>query len=337
MDGAVQRGLSNARERQRFVTILCAYVAVTLLVIATPPLKGLQPNNGGSTRQGTSISCTEQHNTDDRPPIMKSVSRGFRPIYVFSKTSPPIQRQYSQSKQDVLVMALTKTNNEVVANAHPDLNTTSGKMTPYFVDLAANHAVQLSNTLLLEKNGWEGLCLEPNPMYWYGLASFRTCTVVGAFVGGTPDEDGKKIDVILSNGVFGGIVGEGMDNTQRGEEKRNLVSIAKVFKETNVPVVIDYLSLDVEGAELLVMQNFPWEQYKFKFMTIERPKDVLVDLLGSHGYKKVMTIADFGEILFYHTEEVALSDELIKMVALKLDIKDYTGPWDLPGGVTAEH
>ena len=82
------------------------------------------------------------------------------------------------------------------------------------------------------------------------------------------------------------------------------------------------------------MQNFPWEKYRFRWMTIERPKDALVDLLQSHGYKKVMTIANFGEILFYHTEEVALSEEVIKLVAAKFDIKDYFGKWDLPPSFT---
>jgi len=33
----------------------------------------------------------------------------------------------------------------------------------YFVDLAANDAKEFSNTLALEKAGWNGLCIEPNP------------------------------------------------------------------------------------------------------------------------------------------------------------------------------
>ena len=54
----------------------------------------------------------------------------------------------------------------------------------YFLDLAANDAVDLTNTLALERHGWTGLCIEPNPRYWYGLAH-RNCTVVGALVAGT--------------------------------------------------------------------------------------------------------------------------------------------------------
>lgn len=39
----------------------------------------------------------------------------------------------------------------------------------YFVDLAANDAMEFSNTLALERAGWDGLCIEPNPTYWYVL------------------------------------------------------------------------------------------------------------------------------------------------------------------------
>ena len=332
MVGVVQQFNNEHRRRsvQRYIAILCAF-AVTI-VITSPSLKFQPisiPSQGSST-----TSCAEVSQTDSKP-IANSISRGFRPVYVYSKANPPNANQYSQSKQDVLVIALTKANDEIISSVQSVLNSTAAvTRKPFFVDLAANDAVLLSNTLLLEKNGWEGVCIEPNPRYWYNLASYRTCTIVGAFLGGTPDEDGKEVDVKLSNGVYGGIVGEGMDNTGGGEEKRNLVSITTVFKETNVPKVIDYLSLDVEGAELLVMQNFPWEKYRFRWMTIERPKDALVDLLQSHGYKKVMTIAKFGEILFYHTEEVALSEEVIKLVAAKFDIKDYLGKWELPPSFT---
>ena len=74
-----------------------------------------------------------------------------------------------------------------------------GESHHYFLDLAANDAVHLSNTLHLEQNGWKGLCIEGNPMYWYSLSAFRNCTIVGAFVfvGGT--EDGKQVGVRLSN------------------------------------------------------------------------------------------------------------------------------------------
>jgi hypothetical protein len=138
-------------------------------------------------------------------------------VYSNVQESLPIQG-YSQIAQDRAILALSGANDA----KRKDLK---GPNQPvkYFVDLASNDAVKLSNTLHLEQNGWKGLCIEPNPMYWYRLAAYRQCTIVGAFVGGT--EDGKEVDVILSNHVYGGIVGQGLDNARKtAEEKRNLVS-----------------------------------------------------------------------------------------------------------------
>mmetsp|Transcript_11941 Transcript_11941/g.17906 ORF Transcript_11941/g.17906 Transcript_11941/m.17906 type:complete len:127 (-) Transcript_11941:223-603(-) len=90
-------------------------------------------------------------------------------------------------------------------------------------------------------------------------------------------------------------------------EKRNLVSIQTVFRNTNVPSTIDYFSLDVEGAESIVMADFPWKSYSFKFITIERPKDDLIQLLVRNGYKKALNITDWGETLWVNTKEVLLT------------------------------
>ena len=253
-------------------------------------------------------------------PFKKTFSDGFHPVYVYSRAISEVQRQYSQAKQDLLVISLLKANN--AKNISSDV--------PFFVDLAANDALKFSNTYLLERNGWNGVCIEPNPQYWYRLASFRNCIIVGAFVGGKEEEDGKEVDVILSNGVYGGIVAEGMDNTDKREEKRNVVSISTVFKKANVPRIIDYFSLDVEGAELFVMEHFPWHLYKFRFMSIERPNVELQELLNLEGYKMVRTITGFGETLWIHDTLVHLSKEEINNICSSLGIRAYSTDWKFP-------
>jgi len=234
---------------------------------------------------------------------------------------PKKKPTFSQAKQDLLILALMDANDEKERSNKSLKSTTvaSSRRKRYFVDLASNHATLFSNTYLLETNGWEGLCIEPNPIYWYGLASYRNCTVIGAFVGGQQKEDGKEVDVELPagfNGVYGGIVGEKMDNkrAKKTNEKRNLISILTVFQETNVPKMIDYMSLDVEGAESIVMNEFPWDSYKFKFLTIERPKQDLTSMLNTNSYVKVLNVTDWGETLWVHKELVSLSNEQINTI-----------------------
>lgn len=234
---------------------------------------------------------------------------GFNPVYIFSNPAAKqseIVKSYSQVGQDLVVLDLMKALEE-----KEELPADDGGRHHYFVDLASNHPFELSNTVHLEQNGWEGLCVEGNPMYWYGLSRFRSCTIVGAFVGGTEQEDGKEVDVAIPqdlHAIYGGIIGDDMDNkatTQYRKEKRDLVSILTVFKHAGVPSVIDYFSLDVEGAESIVMADFPWDDYKFRFITIEKPKDDLRELLESHGYVHVMDLIDW-ETLWMH-ESVNMS------------------------------
>ena len=172
----------------------------------------------------------------------------------------------------------------------------------YFIDLAANDAKEFSNTLVLERHGWKGLCIEPNPNYWYGL-SHRSCTVVGALVGAT-----KEVVTVKFRGVYGGIVGT-MDNQlanrkhepNANEEERYTAPLVEVLTQFHVPTTIDYLSLDVEGAEYLIMKYFPFDQYQIKIMTVERPDEPLRQLLKENGFVFLKDLAWWGETLWAHT------------------------------------
>lgn len=56
----------------------------------------------------------------------------------------------SQIDQDKIISALT---------TQLQTKETASNQRLYFVDLAANDAIQLSNTLQLEEEGWHGLCI----------------------------------------------------------------------------------------------------------------------------------------------------------------------------------
>ncbi|CAE8613037.1 unnamed protein product [Polarella glacialis] len=192
-------------------------------------------------------------------------------------------QRHSQAGQDWLVSSLLgcKTNG-------------------YFIDLAANAAETLSNTLMLERDfAWQGLCIEPNMDYYYDLPK-RKCHLVAAAVGGPTDT------VVSFNlkGVFGGVVGEGFDNKKadgRIEKQFHTVALGEVLERFGAPTIIDYLSLDVEGAESVVMQGFPWDRYQFNVLTLERPKKDLVEALLQHGYVKLRTNSVFGDETWVHT------------------------------------
>ena len=192
---------------------------------------------------------------------------GWYPIYVYHGTDGEDQGDgYAQAAQDRIILALIAK----LENVSSAFSTNH-----FFVDLAANDAKASSNTAVLEEFGWNGLCIEPNSIYWYHLAK-RKCVVAAAFVGGK--EDSVAVDVTFRDNGWepsGGIVGEEMDNTPDKNyarlDKRYTVSLPTLFRKFDVPHQIDYLSLDIEGAESLVMRDFPFGDYVMKLMTVERP------------------------------------------------------------------
>jgi hypothetical protein len=66
---------------------------------------------------------------------------------------------------------------------------------------------------------------------------------------------------------------------RRADSEVLTVSVARLLDDFGAPSVIDYLSLDIEGAEWWAFSTFPWHRYKFLTITIERPKPELLNKL----------------------------------------------------------
>jgi len=250
----------------------------------------LQHTPGGEASKVT----TSGNNNDERKLVLETETAGWHPVNVFygekkglfndaPATIQESQESFAQVGQDSIILDLLGPNG-------------------FFIDLAANDALDLTNTLALERKGWTGLCVEPNPVYWYGL-SHRKCTVVGALVAGTKSEQVK----VKFRGVFGGIVGK-LDNKlanrknepQAPEVTRYTAPITEVLKKFQVPTTIDYLSLDVEGSEFEIMKDFPFETYTIRVLTVERPNKKLKALLQEKGYVYLAELATWGEYLWCH-------------------------------------
>ena len=165
------------------------------------------------------------------------------------------------------------------------------KRNGFFVDLAATDGIDMNNTILLEKElGWSGICIEPNPKYYQELIKNRNCMTLELVI----DQDNDtEIMFRHDNNELGGIVSEDTDNSYRirGGEidetkllKLKTKTLESVLDKLKAPKVIDYLSLDVEGAEERVLKNFPFDRYTILALTIERPTPELERNLFDNGY-----------------------------------------------------
>ena len=161
-----------------------------------------------------------------------------------------------------------------------------------------------SNTFTLERQfGWTGICINANQINLAHLMAMRTCQAVIATVGSQHNRM-EPVEFALGQGAggLGGIVREGMDNTKaknRGRiERYYTVPLLEILERFHAPSVMDYFSFDVEGAEYFIMEHFPFENYTFKVMTVERPNNKCMALLRDAGYNIIKKIRH--DVLYVH-------------------------------------
>ena len=187
----------------------------------------------------------------------------------------------------------------------------------FFVDLAANDPVVLSNTRSLERDfKWSGICIDGNQAMLDKLVVQRSCTVVKGIV---TSASGKTVEFTSPTragtweDAMGGIMSSGTDNKQTrpgyakmpwGTRRETTVTLVEILDHLQAPREIDYLSLDIEGAEYDALAAFDFAKYRFRYLTIERPNVALRALLRSNGYVYLVDHGCFGDQMWAH-ESVA--------------------------------
>lgn len=146
----------------------------------------------------------------------------------------------------------------------------------YFVDIGAHDGYHDSNSYALEKDfDWEGICVEPH--YWSALElrKYRKCNIENACIS---DIDGEVEFVERGrhrqvSGIYHPDTDEHViDQVKLYDHplvKKPSLTLLSLLKKYNSPNIIDYLSLDAEGSELLILKNFDFEKYKFRTITLE--------------------------------------------------------------------
>ena len=171
-----------------------------------------------------------------------------------------------------------------------------GNMTDgYYIDLGARWWHRSSNTFILDYiYDWQGLCIEPDPIFYPGLIMNRTCTVIcdnpiGISTGGS-----------LS---FSYRMGRRGDERLKPDIILTVVSLEDIFKKFKVPKQIDYLSIDIDGMESKALMQFPLKQYQFKIISIERPSMLMHNILSRNNYWFMSRIGgqNHGECIYINS------------------------------------
>jgi len=157
-----------------------------------------------------------------------------------------------------------------------------------FLDIGAHDGININNTYILEKNlGWKGICIEPDPFHFSLLDQNRDC---------------YKENVAITN--YTGTInftpcsphGYGGEVTTNSGINIPCTTIESVLKKYNIPKTIDYMSIDIEGHELIALEKFPFDTHICLAITIEHnlylhgpaQKLKIQEVLFSNGYTLIV-------------------------------------------------
>jgi FkbM family methyltransferase len=183
-----------------------------------------------------------------------------------------------------------------------------GKKTGFFLDIGAHDGRTYSNSYVFEQLGWRGACVEPLPGVFEQLRQNRRCDCYQAALAASASPGAVFVHAVgvdtlsgLESELAGGhedwIVREG----GRPERIRvKTLTFSGLMASYPDQQTIDFLSLDVEGAEMAILRTIDFETYNFGLITVEcveeKEGEDLRDFMAAKGYG---VLADLGLDLMF--------------------------------------
>ena len=150
------------------------------------------------------------------------------------------------------------------------LSVFNGKRLGTYLEIGSGEPFRHSNTALLENSfGWKGISIDISPSLCYNFKENRRNTVICA------------------------------DATE--------IEFEDLFEKHCVEPVIDYLQIDCDEASIDVLNNIPFDKYKFGVVTLEHDsyrlgtdlRDQMRSVLLQHGYVLVVNDVAFDPMRAY--------------------------------------
>lgn len=182
---------------------------------------------------------------------------------------------YSELGQDIFVLFMTEFKNH-----------------GWFVEFGAMDGLRASNTLLLERHhDWNGVLSEPNPRYNTKLEKNRGCNLDLRCVS---DNTGSTVKFQCANqGGWPGMIGHIYhEANSRGDIiDVETVTLNDLLLQNGAPRHVDYISVDTDGSEPMIMQAFDFSRNSASVWTIEHNhepwREQICVLMQNNGYRRV--------------------------------------------------
>lgn len=143
----------------------------------------------------------------------------------------------------------------------------------FYVDVGCNHPRFISNTFLLYRRGWRGICIDANAALIKKYRYIRprdeaVCALVS-------DKKEEKEFVELTNNVLSSVETEHLEDWQsKGQQviakhRMQTCTLTEILDKNNAPAMIDILSVDVEGYDWEALRSWDFERYIPRMIVVE--------------------------------------------------------------------
>ncbi|RTL55839.1 MAG: FkbM family methyltransferase [Sphingobacteriales bacterium] len=155
----------------------------------------------------------------------------------------------------------------------------------FYIDIGAHHPFRFSNTYIFYKRKWRGINIDPRPGAKKLFDKYR------------PDDINLDIGISESESVMKYYMfSDPAINTFSEEQAQKIISEGKYkfLKVKDIPtyplstildkfisnknLIIDFMTIDVEGFDLEVLKSNNWDLYRPKFILVESHNASLHDL-----------------------------------------------------------
>lgn len=178
---------------------------------------------------------------------------------------------------------------------------TDGQKGGFYVEAGAWDGIIASSSYVLEKHfGWHGLLVEPTPAFLDKLTQNRPKS--HCFQALLSDENSSETFLRFPHlhgyscmeRVFEEVKQKvSTAHEEAGKEllvekyEVEAMTLERALLKCSAPRVIDFVSLDIEGAEYLVLKDFPFEKYHIRYICLEDVGEKLHQLMLDKGFERV--------------------------------------------------
>jgi FkbM family methyltransferase len=202
----------------------------------------------------------------------------YQKIWDYDGSSVRNKQYFSQSGQDKII-------HETFFKDY-----TSG----FFLELGAYDGISGSNCLFYEKfKNWDGIAIEASETQFVKLEKNRSCKTLKAVIGERVEEV-EFVEVTQGLTQMSGINYENYSrslaifhsNEKTEIEKRTVITktVDSILREG---MVVDFMSIDIEGNEMGVLNSIDFERYEFRVICLENnipEKQNFNELLSKKGF-----------------------------------------------------